>query len=129
MNVKFTVLSISRPFRSGNVSFCPGNFFFLFWPCSEVCGILVPQPETEPMILQWSLNYWATGEVRFYIFHFDSGPWCAETKRGQSTFNTEAEFLPADSGKKRKKGRKKRSKMLHCTICTMSKLLDNTKEK
>ena len=30
------------------------------------CGILVPQPGTEPVplvLVAWNLNYWATGEV------------------------------------------------------------------
>ena len=36
--------------------------------------------------------------------------------------------MPADSGKKGKKGRKKGSEMLHCTICVMSRLLDNTRK-
>ena len=38
-------------------------FFFFFHPA---CGILVPQPEIEPVtpaVEAWSLNHWATREV------------------------------------------------------------------
>ena len=39
------------------------HFFFL---CHPACGILVPQPEIEPVPLAveaWSLNHWTTREV------------------------------------------------------------------
>ena len=39
------------------------SFFFF---CHPACGILVPQPEIEPVtpaVEAWSLNHWATREV------------------------------------------------------------------
>ena len=41
------------------------NLYF-FRLCSVACGILVPQPETEPMLLvlgAQSLNHWTTKKV------------------------------------------------------------------
>ena len=48
------------------------NFFFLnsapmnfFWPCHTACGILVPQPGTEPepsAVKAWSPNHWTVRE-------------------------------------------------------------------
>ena len=40
------------------------SFFFFF--CHPACGILVPQPEIEPVppaVEAWSLNHWTTREV------------------------------------------------------------------
>ena len=45
-----------------------GVFFFLFWLHLAVCGILVPQPGTEPApppVEAQSLNYWATIQGSF----------------------------------------------------------------
>ena len=38
---------------------------FLFWPCCTTCGILVPQPGTEPELLAvkaQSPNHWTARE-------------------------------------------------------------------
>ena len=48
------------------------NFFFFFWHAA--CGILVPQPEIEPVPLALgaqSLNHWMFGEApRFFSLNF-----------------------------------------------------------
>lgn len=43
---------------------------FFFWPRSRACGILTPQPVTEPMhpaVEAWSLNHWTAGEIPLYF--------------------------------------------------------------
>ena len=42
------------------------NWIFFFLPCSEACGVLVPQPEIKPMTPELgiqSLNRWTAWEV------------------------------------------------------------------
>ena len=36
-------------------------FIYLFWPCSEACGILVPWPGIKPILLQWKQRVLTTG--------------------------------------------------------------------
>ena len=43
-------------------------WFFIFWPCCAVSGVLVLQRGTEPgssAMRAWSPNQWITGEVLF----------------------------------------------------------------
>ena len=46
----------------------------MFWPCYAVCGLLVPQPGTEPVppeLEAQSLNHWMAKEVPIMIlFNF-----------------------------------------------------------
>ena len=51
---------------------------FYFRPCSAACGILVPWPEIETMLLELraqSLNHWTSREVAYIPFivaiHFE----------------------------------------------------------
>ena len=46
-------------------------FFFFSQPCCMVCGILVPQPRSEPRPLavrMWSPNHWTTRESPLRMF-------------------------------------------------------------
>ena len=102
------MLSISQPFQSGNMSFCPGTrvLFFLFCPCSEVSGILVPQPGIEPMILQWNLNHWTTREVPFLHFSFWLGTLVCRDERAKH-FQHGSWILANWFWEKRKEGKEK----------------------
>ena len=45
---------------------------FLFWPHPTACGILVPQPGTEPTPTSldgWSLNHWTIREVPHILIY------------------------------------------------------------
>jgi len=61
--------------------FCPSQqsqekelfffFFFSFWLHGMACGILVPQPEIEPVpsaLEVWSLNHWTREVLRKCFF-------------------------------------------------------------
>ena len=51
---------------------CVLSFFVVFfWLCHLACGILVPQPGTEPVtpaLEVWSLNHWTAREVPCFVF-------------------------------------------------------------
>ena len=47
---------------------------YIFWPCCVACGILVPQPGSEPTapaLETWGLNHWTAREVPSYVFSFE----------------------------------------------------------
>ena len=48
-------------------------FYFIFWPLSAACGILVPRPgiePTPPALEAESLNHWTAREVPLYTISF-----------------------------------------------------------
>ena len=77
IHIKVTIITIFNCKFIGSVYSCRCGiqgaffFFFLFWPCSVACGLLVPKPGIKPRPLAvnaWSPNHWTTRKFQQAFF-------------------------------------------------------------